>query len=139
MRRDMPICWLGTRQKCARIIIKYPKWPSIKVALSLSVKLESTFCTVPEGWQQALCSTVRRAARSGSAAGSGLCNNDPTIGSTLFYPPDNSRSYRPSQDCHEITREPVLQYALFTAFKVKRMTFRFWGHISRNLVLEMLC
>ena len=65
MRRDMPICWLGTRQKCARIIIKYPKWPSIKVALSLSVKLESTFCTVPEGWQQALCSTVRRAARSG--------------------------------------------------------------------------
>ena len=63
MRRDMPICWLGTRQKCARIIIKYPKCPSTEVALF--VKLEGTFCTVPEGWQQALCSTVRREARSG--------------------------------------------------------------------------
>ena len=89
----------------------------------------------------ATCSVLHSEAGSKErlSSSSGLCNNDPTIGSTLFYPPDNSRSYRPSQDCHEITREPVLQYALFTAFKVKRMTFRLWGHISRNLVLEMLC
>ena len=36
MRRDMPICWLGTRQNCAIIIIiKYPKCPSTEVALHI--------------------------------------------------------------------------------------------------------
>ena len=77
MRRDMPICWLGTGQKCASIgldwfladiiIIKY----QMSIEVALFVNLESTFCTVPEGWQQVAGSTVRRAARSGSAAGSG--------------------------------------------------------------------
>ena len=80
MRRDMPICWLGTGQKCASIeiitwflaeiiIIKY----QMSIEVALFVNLEGTFCTVPEGWQQVLGSTVRRAAaaRSGSAAGSG--------------------------------------------------------------------
>ena len=134
MRRDMPICWLGTRQKCARIIIKYPKCPSTEVALF--VNLEGTFCTVPEGWQQALCSTVRRAARSGSAAAVG-CVTTILRSAQLFF----TRQITAARIAHHriVMRLPGSQYALFTAFKVKRMTFRLWGHISRNLVLEMLC
>ena len=70
MRRDMPICWLGTGQKCASIEIIIYQIPQISIEVAL---FESTFCTVPEGWQQVAGSTVRRAAaaRSGSAAGSG--------------------------------------------------------------------
>ena len=71
MRRDMPICWLGTGQKCAIIEIIIYQIPQISIEVALFVNLEGTFCTVPEGWQQVAGSTVRRAARSGSAAGSG--------------------------------------------------------------------
>ena len=108
MRRDMPICWLGTRQKCARIIIKYPKWSSIKVALSLSVKLESTFCTVPEGWQQALCSTVRQAARSGSAAAVG-CVTTILRSAQLFF----TRQITAARIAHHriVMRLPGSQYS----------------------------